>query len=149
MTSRTSQTPAAPPERDRDRDSGALAARDAVVTKALLRAAETLGLSQKELARTVGVSEATMSRISRRRTALESSRAASLIATSRKEGELALLLLRVYRSVDALLGGDAQKVRAWFAAENTHLGGIPRERVQTAEGLVTVALYLDAMRGNL
>jgi transcriptional regulator with XRE-family HTH domain len=122
-------------------------ARDAVVTKALLRAADALGLSQKELARTVGVSEATISRISRPRA--ERGVPPTLVATARKEGELALLLLRVFRSLDALLGGDAQKVRAWFAAENAHLGGIPKERVQTAEGLVTVALYLDAMRGNL
>lgn len=144
-------SPSAPPSRERENDRDPVAARDAVVTKALLRAAEALGLSQKELARTVGVSEATMSRISRRRTSASAERgaAATLIATTRKEGELALLLLRVYRSVDALLGGDAQKIRAWFGAENTHLGGVPRERVQTAEGLVTVALYLDAMRGNL
>ncbi len=140
MTPSPPSVPSSPPERESS------AARDAVVTKALVRAADALGLSQKELARTVGVSEATMSRISRRR---PERGGVTLIATARKEGELALLLLRVYRSLDALLGGDAQKVRAWFAAENLHLGGVPRDRVQTAEGLVTVATYLDAMRGNL
>jgi DNA-binding XRE family transcriptional regulator len=123
-----------------ERETAAI--KDAVVTKALLRAAEALGLSQKELARTVGVSEATVSRMSR-------VGRGSLVAVDKKEGELALLLLRVFRSLDALLGGDAQKVRAWFGATNTHLGGLPKERVQSAEGLVTVALYLDAMRGNL
>lgn len=124
-------------------------AQGAVVTKALLRAADVLGLSQKELARTVGVSEATMSRIYRLSRARERGAVQTQVAVDRKEGELALLLLRVFRSLDALLGGDAQKVRAWFGAENAHLGGVPKERVQTAEGLVTVALYLDAMRGNL
>lgn len=120
-------------------------ARDAVVTKALLRAGGALGLSQKELARTLGVSEATMSRIA----ASRSRRPGTLIAVDRKEGELSLLVLRVFRSLDALVGGDAQKLRAWFGAENVHLGGVPKERVQTVEGLVAVATYLDAMRGNL
>jgi transcriptional regulator with XRE-family HTH domain len=130
-----------------ERESAAI--KDAVVTKALLRAADALGLSQKELARTVGVSEATMSRMSRVSRSRERAASLSLVAVDKKEGELALLLLRVFRSLDALLGGDAQKVRAWFGATNTHLGGVPKERVQSAEGLVTVALYLDAMRGNL
>ncbi len=125
-------------------------AENAVVTKALLRAADVLGLSQKELARAVGVSEATMSRIAaaparRRERALQP----SYVAVDRKEGELALLVLRVFRSLDALLGGDAQKVRAWFAAPNAHIGGVPKERIQTAEGLVMVAMYLDGMRGQL
>ncbi|CAN5314844.1 MbcA/ParS/Xre antitoxin family protein [soil metagenome] len=123
------------------------ATRDTVVTKALLRAADALGLSQKELARVVGVSEATMSRIATQRR--KASAPVTLVSVDRKEGELALLVLRVFRSLDALVGGDAQKVRAWFAAPNTHLGGIPKERIQSAEGLVTVAMYLDGMRGNL
>ncbi len=126
------------------------ASRDAVVTKALLRAADALGLSQKELARAVGVSEATMSRIaaarSRRRVRALTP---TLVSVDRKEGELALLVLRVFRSLDALVGGDAQKLRAWFGAQNLHLGGVPKERVQSVEGLVTVATYLDAMRGSL
>ena len=66
-----------------------------------------------------------------------------------KEGELALLLVRVFRSLDALVGGSATKAKAWFDAENVHLGGAPRERVRSAEGLVHVAQYLDAMRGKL
>ena len=112
---------------------------DEVVTKAVRRAASALGLSQKELARVVGVSEATVSRLA----------AGRLLDASKKEGELALLFLRVFRSVDALVGGSEEKSRAWFCAHNTHLGGTPRDRVQTVEGLVHVAQYLDAMRGKL
>ena len=55
----------------------------------------------------------------------------------------------MYRSLDALVGGDPKKLRDWFSAENMHLGGVPRERVQTVEGLVAVATYLDGMRGKL
>ena len=112
---------------------------DEVVTKAVRRAASALGLSQKELARVVGVSEATVSRLA----------AGRHLDAKKKEGELAILLVRVFRSIDALVGGSEEKSRAWFCAHNTHLGGTPRHRVQTVEGLVHVAQYLDAMRGKL
>lgn len=111
-----------------------------VATKALRRTAEILGLTQREVARVLGVSEATVSRLG------AGGRDVDLAG---KEGELALLLVRVLRSLDALVGGSEAKARAWFDAENAHVGGVPRERVQTAEGLVHVAQYLDAMRGKL
>jgi transcriptional regulator with XRE-family HTH domain len=110
-----------------------------VVTKATRRAAASLGLSQKELARVIGVSEATVSRLA----------GGKLLDARSKEGELALLLVRVFRSLDALVGGDDDKARAWLDAPNAHLAGVPRERLQTALGLVEVAQYLDAMRGKL
>jgi hypothetical protein len=72
-----------------------------------------------------------------------------LIDTDSKEGELALLLLRVFRSLDAVVGGDDAAARAWLHAENHHLGGTPAKRLGTVEGLVDVVRYLDAMRGTL
>ncbi len=111
----------------------------AVVTKAVLRVAEILSVSQKELARILGLSEATVSRMMSGRVALD---------VGRKECELALLFVRVFRSLDALVG-DPAKARAWFHAPNAHVGGVPAERVRTIEGLVHVAEYLDAMRGQL
>jgi len=47
------------------------------------------------------------------------------------------------------VGGNESKARAWFRAENHHLGGVPAELCQRAEGLVSVVHYLDAMRGTL
>jgi hypothetical protein len=32
---------------------------------------------------------------------------------------------------------------------NRHTGGVPREQVQSVAGLVTVASYLDAIRGKV
>lgn len=116
-----------------------LSGAERVLTKATRRASLHLGLSQKELAKILGVSEATISRLGN----------GKMLEPEKKEGELALLFLRVYRSLDALVGGSEEKARAWFGAANDHVGGVPRERVQTAEGLVHVAQYLDAMRGKL
>lgn len=112
----------------------------AVLAKAALRAAERLGLSRSTLARVIGVSAASLSRVASGRRGLE---------PSTKEGELALLLVRVYRSLDALVGGDEAAARAWLAAEHRHLGGVPAERLTSVEGLMRVAEYLDAMRGRL
>ncbi|HYC52139.1 MAG TPA: MbcA/ParS/Xre antitoxin family protein [Gemmatimonadaceae bacterium] len=110
-----------------------------VLTKALLSAAERLGIRNRHLATVLGTSEASVSR-------LQSGRA---LDPDSKEGELTLLFLRLYRSLDALVGGDDEKARTWLRAENHHLRGIPAERIRTVEGLVDVVQYLDAMRGRL
>jgi transcriptional regulator with XRE-family HTH domain len=110
-----------------------------VVTRALLRAAELLGLPGQEMARILGVSPASWSRVvSGRRK----------VNPATKEGELALLLLRLVRSLDSLLGGDASKLQAWLRAPNAHLSGVPLECIRSVEGLVRVDQYLDAMRGK-
>jgi hypothetical protein len=110
-----------------------------VLTRAVLSAAEQLGLRNRQLAAVLGSSEASVSRLQHGRG----------LDPESKEGELALLFLRVYRSLDALMGGDEEKARLWLHAENDHLRGVPAERMRTVEGLVDVVQYLDAMRGRL
>jgi transcriptional regulator with XRE-family HTH domain len=110
-----------------------------VLGKAVLSAAGRLDLRQHHLADVLGVSAASVSRLARGRG----------IDPASKQGELALLFLRVYRSLDALVGGDEGRARQWVHAENDHLGGVPAERIATVQGLVDVAEYLDAMRGRL
>ena len=109
----------------------------AVLTKAVLRAAELLGLSSRALARILGVSEASVSRL------VSGSRTIDPVS---KEGELALLLVRVYRSLDALVGADAAQRRAWMGSHNRALNGRPIELIERAQGLTAVVAYLDAMR---
>lgn len=111
----------------------------ATLTKAFLRAAAALGVSQRELAQLLGVSAASVSRLFRDRT----------IAVASKEGELAILFVRLFRSLDALLGGDDIAAKRWYRAHNDHLGGIPAELVSSVTGFVHVIEYLDAMRGKL
>jgi len=110
-----------------------------VLTKAVLNAAERLGLRNRQVAAMLGTSEASISR-------LQGSRG---LDPGSKEGELALLFLRVYRSLDALMGGDDARARAWLHADNDHLRGVPADRLRSVEGLVDVVQYLDAMRGRL
>ncbi|MBW1762270.1 MAG: DUF2384 domain-containing protein [Deltaproteobacteria bacterium] len=112
-----------------------------VVSKALLRAAEALGLSSSELAGIIGTSESTLSRLRHRKR--------RPIPLGTKEGELALLFLRVFRSLDALVGGNELHAKAWLRADNHHVGGVPLRRMKKIEGLVDVAEYLDALRGTI
>jgi transcriptional regulator with XRE-family HTH domain len=110
---------------------------EAVLAKATARASQLLGLSGAALARTIGVSEPTVSRILR---------GDKPIDPDSKEGELALLLVRVYRSLDALVGTDEHKRLAWMNSHNHALGGVPGKLVQKAEGLVATLRYLDGLR---
>lgn len=110
-----------------------------VLAKATRAASERLGLRSRQLARILGSSEASISRLQAQRG----------LDPGSKEGELALLFLRLYRSLDALVGGDDARAREWLAARNDHIGGVPAERMMTVEGLVDVVQYLDAMRGRL
>lgn len=113
--------------------------KEAVLTGATLRAAELLGLTDADVALVIGVSGATVSRLR------SGQRAISL---GSKEAELALLLVRVYRSLDGILGEDREALRAWFNTKNRHLRGVPRELIRRTDGLVHVLQYLDAMRAK-
>lgn len=112
----------------------------AVLTKATLRAADRLGLSGRQLADIVGVSEATVSRWKR---------GESLLEPCSKPFELAALLVRTFRSLDAITGGDEAVARRWLAAPNTALAARPVERMTQVQGLVDVTTYLDARRAPL
>lgn len=109
----------------------------AIVTTATLRAATLLGLSNKLLARIVGVSEASVSRMGSGAFQLE---------PGEKPFELAVLFIRLYRSVDALVDGDETVARAWLRNPNTALGDAPLALIQTIPGLVNTLAYLDARR---
>ena len=112
----------------------------AVLATAAQRAAGLLGLSGAGLARILGVSEATVSRMLRGERGLP---------PDSKEGELALLLVRLYRSLDALVGNDEARRLAWMRSHNDALNGVPATLVLSAQGLVAAVAYLDAMRAPI
>jgi hypothetical protein len=65
-----------------------------------------------------------------------------------KEGEHALLLIRLFRALDSSVGNQTT-AQAWLASNNHGLGGVPRELIRKTEGLVHVVRYLDASRARL
>ena len=108
-----------------------------VLSKAVARAAERLDVSHSLLARVLGVSPATITRLYKGQYLLEQ---------ERKEWEFALLFVRVFRSLDSILG-DEGTARKWLNSENRGLNGRPIELIRSTEGLVRVVQYLDASRG--
>jgi hypothetical protein len=66
-----------------------------------------------------------------------------------KSGELALLVIRAYRALYVLVGGDGRQMKHWMHTSNRHLGGVPAEMLRSVQGLNRVVEYLDAIRGRL
>lgn len=111
-----------------------------VLSKAAVRAARLLALSQRELGRILGVSDATASRLCAGHYQLSRERA--------KEWELAVLFVRLFRSLDALWGHEAA-AHAWLASDNLALAARPIDLLGSVEGLVRVVNYLDGARGRV
>lgn len=108
-----------------------------VVTKAVLRAADAMGLTARRLSAVIGASEPTVSRMKA---------GGFVLAPESKPYELAVLLIRLFRSLDAIVGGDGRVMQQWLANPNTVLGGKPIDKLQTIAGLTDVLAYLDARR---
>ena len=111
-----------------------------VMTMAVVRAAEKLGLSGKDLATILGVSEPTVSRMRKDEFRLEE---------GTKAFELGALFVRLFRSLDAITGGDGTVAHAWLRNDNRALGGRPLDQIKTITGLTHGLTYLDSRRAPL
>ena len=109
----------------------------AVLTKSVLRAADLLGLNDADLAQVIGVSPPTISRCRH---------GGAGIDPRRKTGELALLLVRLFRSLDPLVGSDATHRKTWMHTDNRALGGVPAALIRRPDGLTRTLDYLDGIR---
>lgn len=111
---------------------------DMVLAKAVLNAAEQLGLKQSQLAGILGIHRTAVSRLKKN---------LSLDPNS-KQGELALLFIRLARSLFALTGGDQEWMQHFMQSPNMLTVGIPQEQIQSIEGLIKVLHCVDALRGK-
>ena len=118
-------------------DSYVAASDSSLVTKAVLRAADRLNVTNKVLARIIGVSEATVSRMKKGDYPLQA---------GTKPFELAVLFVRLYRSLDTVVGGDETVAGAWLSNPNVALNDTPLELIQSVSGLTDVIRYLDSRR---
>jgi transcriptional regulator with XRE-family HTH domain len=112
----------------------------ATLSKAVSRAAALMGLSQAAVADILGLSPSSVSRLFAGAYRLQPER--------KKEWELALLFIRLFRSLDAILG-HGEQAHAWLKGDNLALAGKPIELIRNTEGLVRVVHYLDAYRGRV
>ena len=114
--------------------------RASVLTKATLRAAEILGLTNTALARVIGVSPATVTRMGR---------GDYLLREDSKEWELSTLLVRLYRGLDAITAADERALHAWMHNENLELQARPIDLIGQVQGLVETVAYVDAYRARI
>lgn len=108
--------------------------KSSVLGEAVLNAGAKLGLSAGEVGKIVGRDRTTIVRKG--------------IDPDTQNGKLALLLVRVYRGLYAMVGGREADMRHWMNSRIGTLQGIPSEMVKEITGLVHVVEYIDAMRGK-
>lgn len=111
-----------------------------VLTTATLRAAEFLSIRNKELASVIGVSPSMISKLKRGN---------ALLPNDAKVLELSKFFLRIYRSLDAIVGGSDMTAASWLRNRNDALDGVPLEQMSTIRGLFDVTSYLDQRRAQL
>ncbi len=109
-----------------------------VVAKALINLKEELRLSSESIGQIIGTDASTVFRIGK-----------NMDMKENKVFEGALLLIRAYRSLFALLGGDKAAMIHWLTTANKDLDEKrPIDYMKSLVGLVEVVQYLDAMRGH-
>ena len=118
----------------------ATADRSEVLTLAVTRIAELWNLSNGKLAAILGLSPATVSRLRHGQARLD---------PASKSFEAGQFLLRLFHSLDALLGSDDDAARRWLEADNLDLGGKPIEQVDTMRGLIELCDYVDFYRARV
>jgi len=111
---------------------------EVVLSKATLNAASLLGLNNAELAKVLGISEPTVSRVASGNRHID---------PHSREGQTALILVRIFRALDLLVGGDSTARDAWMTSHNKVIAGVPKAAIQTVTGLVHTIDYLDGMKG--
>ena len=111
-----------------------------VLSKAVTNAARLWGLSNETLGKIIGVSGPTVSRL----------RAGSWhLERGTKPFELSQYLVRLFRSLDALMGSDDKASISWLKTRNLDLDGRPIDLILTVKGLSDVANYVDDFRAQV
>lgn len=108
--------------------------RPEVLTKAAIRAADSLGLAHGQLSATLGLSSSTLSRM----------RAGVCnLQPSTKSWEQAVLLVRLFQGLDRALDNDEQAAIEWMVNQNHDLKGRPVDLVAQTSGLARIVDYIE------
>lgn len=111
-----------------------------ILTIAIARVADFWGLTNAKLGAVLGVSPATISRLRSGKAELD---------PSSKSFEAGQFLLRLFRSLDALLSSDDLAARAWLATPNLDLDARPIDLIDSFKGLLMVCDYVDGHRARV
>ncbi len=121
--------------------SGPAGLRARVLTQAVAQTARRLKLKTTELTAIIGVSQPTASRLLNGKFEL---------AEGGKSWELGAHLVRLYRSLSSMVGGNDELACVWLRSANQAFGGrVPVDEIRSVEGLVHACDYLDAHRARV
>ncbi|OAO00726.1 hypothetical protein A8B75_17605 [Sphingomonadales bacterium EhC05] len=113
---------------------------DKLLTSAIRKIAAYWCLSNVKLSSVLGLSEATISRLRTGKTFLD---------PASKSFETGQFLVRLFRSLDALMGSDDDAAKSWLASHNLDLEARPIDLIDSFKGLLTVCDYVDAHRARV
>ena len=111
-----------------------------VLSEAVSRIAGCWRLTNEQLGAVLGLSPATVSRLRSGGFQLEH---------ASKAFELGQYLVRLFRSLDALMGSDDEASMSWLKTANLDLGGRPLDLIRTIRGLSDVTDYVDDYRAQV
>ena len=111
-----------------------------VLSTAVARIADLWDLTNGQLGSILGMSGPSASRLRSGKLMLE---------VRSKAFEAGQYLLRLFRSLDALMGSDDQTSRAWLRTPNLDLERPPIELLSTFTGLSRVCDYVDGFRARV
>jgi len=111
-----------------------------VLTEAVGRVATLWKLTNDQLGAILGLSPATASRLRS---------GAFVLEHASKPFELGQYLVRLFRSLDAMMGSDDIGAMAWLRTANLDLGGRPIDLIRTIRGLSDVTDYVDDFRAQV
>jgi len=111
-----------------------------VLSEAVSRAAANWKLTDEDLGRILGIS---------RTSALRLRNGSFKLKRGNTEFELGQYFVRVFRSLDSIMGSDDAASISWLKSPNLDLGGRPADMMQTITGLFRVADYIDGFRARV
>lgn len=114
--------------------------KERVLTHAVLKAAAGLGIKAADLVEVLGLSSATVSRMMNN---------TYLLKEHKKEFEIGLEIVRLFRGIDAISGGDDGTNKSWMRAKNTVLGDKPIVLIKKLGGLFRTVSYVDTFRAKV
>lgn len=114
--------------------------RGSTLSSAISRIAEFWGLSNAKLGAILGLSAPTISRMKRGETTLD---------PASKSFEAGQFLVRLFRSLDAMLGSDDGAAKRWLETPNLDLDAKPIDEIETMRGLIAVCDYVDFYRARV
>lgn len=107
-----------------------------ILAKAFFKASEQLNLSQTQLAVILGTSEL----------AIQKLRLKGQLEPFSQQGEKALLIIRLFKALYNLSGGDQECIQQFLNTRNRVTGGIPIKQIETNHGFVACLQFVETIQ---